>query len=38
VFPDNIEYLRESFSQLNGEELESIKAALDRLRSIFPTA
>jgi MarR family transcriptional regulator, 2-MHQ and catechol-resistance regulon repressor len=37
VFPDNIEYLKESFSQLNSEELESIKVALDRLRSIFPT-
>jgi MarR family transcriptional regulator, 2-MHQ and catechol-resistance regulon repressor len=37
VFPDNIEYLRESFSQLNDEELASIKAGLDQLRSIFPT-
>jgi MarR family transcriptional regulator, 2-MHQ and catechol-resistance regulon repressor len=37
VFPDNIEYLKDSFSQLNGAELESIKAALDKLRSIFPT-
>jgi MarR family 2-MHQ and catechol resistance regulon transcriptional repressor len=37
VFPDNIEYLRESFGQLNGEELAAIKAALDKLRGIFPT-
>jgi hypothetical protein len=29
--------LKDSFNQLDNAELESIKAALDKLRSIFPT-
>jgi MarR family transcriptional regulator, 2-MHQ and catechol-resistance regulon repressor len=37
VFPEHIGYLKDRFDQLNGEELETIKAALDKLRSIFPT-
>jgi MarR family transcriptional regulator, 2-MHQ and catechol-resistance regulon repressor len=36
VFPENIEYLKDCFDQLNSEELASIKASLDQLRSIFP--
>jgi DNA-binding MarR family transcriptional regulator len=38
VFPDHIGYLKTRFDQLNAEDLQEIKAALNKLRSIFPNA
>jgi DNA-binding MarR family transcriptional regulator len=37
IFPENIAYLKQCFDQLSSAELDEIKVALDKLRSIFPT-
>jgi MarR family transcriptional regulator, 2-MHQ and catechol-resistance regulon repressor len=36
VFPENIEYLKYRFDQLDTDDLQAIKMALVKLRKIFP--